>query len=416
MYFRQIYIFILAVSIFSTGCEKLVNDPGGNEPEISADNGIKYWGSSFNDFGHGVYETADGGYAVVGSQYSTSTQEDLLLVKFDSALEFESNVTYSGQGLDSLYNNSANDIQQTADGGYVLVGNTFNGSDYDVLIVKFSPQLTLTWQDTINGAYNDYGNSIQQTETGFVVCGTSYDGNDEDIMLWKVTLADGEPSYTVLYNSEATTDNGTRDFGNYAQQTYDGGYIIVGTSATGIQITKLESDGTADASFGTAGILTVGSAGDEGSFIQQSRDGSYIVVGNTDGGAGKQSDVFLNTISSAGVSVLSRTMGGSFDDKATSLMQTGDGGFVFTGFQYNENTGNDIWIVKLTPTLTTHWDKIYGGTYNDNGASIKETDDGGYIITGSTMSYGNQSEIILLEIEIDGCIWLDSITKLNCGL
>ena len=182
MYFRQIYIFILAISLFSTGCEKLVNDPGNTEPEISEDNGLKYWGGSYNDFGKGVYETADGGYAVVGSQYSTGTQEDLLLVKFDSDLKFESNAIYSGEGLDSLYNNRANDIQQTADGGYVLVGNTFNGTDYDVLIVKFTPGLTLAWQDTIKGTYNDAGNSIQQTEDGgFVVCGTSYDGNDEDI-------------------------------------------------------------------------------------------------------------------------------------------------------------------------------------------------------------------------------------------
>ena len=420
MYFRQIYIFILAVSIFTTGCQKLVTDPGGSEPVIAEDNGIKYWGGGYNDFGHGVYETADGGYAVVGSQYSTSTQEDLLLVKFDSGLEFESNATYSGQGLDSLYNNSANDIQQTADGGYVLVGNTFNGSDYDVLIVKFSPQLALTWQDTIKGTYNDAGNSIQQTEDGgYVVCGTSYDGSDEDIMLWKITVTDGVPSYTELYDSEAAADNGTRDFGNYAQQTSDGGYIIVGTSAMGIQITKLISDGTTDAAFDTDGILTVGSAGDEGTFIQQTKSGSYIVVGNTEGGTGQQSDVFLNTISSAGVSVLTRTMGGAYDDKATSLIQTGDGGFVFTGTQYNENTKHDIWIVKLTPTLTTHWDKIYGGGGNDDGASIKETDDGGYIVTGSTMSFssqsGNQSEIILLEIEDDGCIWGPS-SPLNCGI
>ena len=420
MYFRQIYIFIIAISFFTTSCQKLVTDPGGSEPVIAEDNGIKYWGGGYNDFGHGVYETADGGYAVVGSQYSTSTQEDLLLVKFDSGLEFESNVIYSGQGLDSLYNNSANDIQQTADGGYVLVGNTFNGSDYDVLIVKFSPQLALTWQDTIKGTYNDAGNSIQQTEDGgYVVCGTSYDGSDEDIMLWKITVTDGVPSYTELYDSEAAADNGTRDFGNYAQQTSDGGYIIVGTSAMGIQITKLISDGTTDAAFDTDGILTVGSAGDEGTFIQQTKSGSYIVVGNTEGGTGQQSDVFLNTISSAGVSVLTRTMGGAYDDKATSLIQTGDGGFVFTGTQYNENTKHDIWIVKLTPTLTTHWDKIYGGGGNDDGASIKETDDGGYIVTGSTMSFssqsGNQSEIILLEIEDDGCIWGPS-SPLNCGI
>ena len=80
MYFRQIYIFILAVSIFTTGCQKLVTDPGGSEPVIAEDNGIKYWGGSFNDFGRGVFETADGGYAVVGSQYSATTQADLCLL------------------------------------------------------------------------------------------------------------------------------------------------------------------------------------------------------------------------------------------------------------------------------------------------------------------------------------------------
>jgi len=423
MYFRKIYIFILTVSIFITGCQKLVTDPGGGEPVIEEENGLIYWGGSFNDFGRGVFETTDGGYAVVGSQYSATTQLDLLLVKFSSSLEFESSATYSGEGIDSLYNNSANDIQQTADGGYVLVGDTFNGSNYDVLIVKFSSELTLTWQDTIKGTYNDYGNSVlEDVDGGFVVCGTSYDGNDEDIMLWKITLANVEdvltPSYSVLYNSEPTgSDNGTRDFGNYAQQTSDNGYVIVGTSATGIKITKLISDGTVDAAFGTDGILTVGSAGNEGTYIQQTNDLSYIVLGNTEGGAGLQSQVYLNTVSSVGVSVLSRAMGGAYPDAAESLIQTGDGGFIFTGYQYNENTGQDIWVVKLTPTLTTHWDKIYGGDYNDSGASIKATDDGGCIITGSTMSYSNQSEIILLEIESDGCIWSDDHqTKISCGL
>jgi len=433
MYFRQIYIFIIAVSIFTIGCQKLVTDPGGSEPVIAEDNGIKYWGGGYNDFGHGVYETADGGYAVVGSQYSTSTQEDLLLVKFNSGLEFESNATYSGQGLDSLYNNNANDVQQTADGGYVLVGKTFNGSDYDVLIVKFSPQLALTWQDTIDGGgSDDVGNSIRQRQDGgFVICGNSYDGNDEDIMLWGITVSGITPTHSVLYNSEAkddddaegenSNDNGTRDFGNHAEQTYDGGYIIVGTSAAGIKLIKLKSDATPDLTWGnsdpTDGFTMLGTGGDEGTYVQQTDDGSYIVLGNTEGDAGVQSQVYLNTVNSTGASVLSRTMGGTYDDNAKSLIQTGDGGFIFTGYQYNENTGKDIWIVKLTPTLTTHWDKIYGGKYNDTGASIKATLDGGCIVTGSTMSYGNQSEIILLEVESDGCIWSDNHdAKISCGL
>ena len=82
MHFRQIYIFILAVSIFSTGCEKLVNDPGGEDTNVEVDNGLSYWGGAYDDFGHAVVQTADGGYAVVGTQYSTDNQDDLILVKF----------------------------------------------------------------------------------------------------------------------------------------------------------------------------------------------------------------------------------------------------------------------------------------------------------------------------------------------
>ena len=71
--------------------------------------------------------------------------------------------------------------------------------------------------------------------------------------------------------------------------------------------------------------------------------------------------------------------------------------------------------MKLSTTLTTEWDRIYGGNYNDNGASIKLTDDGGYIITGSTMSYGNQSEIILLKIAAGGCV-RENTEIITCGL
>jgi hypothetical protein len=80
-----------------------------------------------------------------------------------------------------------------------------------VQIVKFSPQLEVEWQDTIKGDYNDFGNSVQQTtDGGYVICGTKYDGTDEDIMLWKITVTNVDnvftPTYTVLYNPESSAD------------------------------------------------------------------------------------------------------------------------------------------------------------------------------------------------------------------
>ena len=267
-----------------TGCQKLVNDPGGSDPNIEVDNGLSYWGGAYDDFGHAVVQTADAGYAVVGTQYSTDTQQDLMLVKFSSTLVFESDTSFGG--ANSAYNNVANDLQQTADGGYILVGSTFNGTDDDVWVVKYTPTLSLSWQDTIKGPFNDVGNSIQQTLDGsYVVCGTSHDGNDEDIMLWKIA-ADGS-THPILYSE--TTDNGTRDFGNYAQQTYDGGYIIVGKSQTtsnadDIRLIKLDAENATDGTvtltvgFDSTYAIADGVYNDAGLFVQQTSDNGYAII------------------------------------------------------------------------------------------------------------------------------------------
>ena len=409
MYFRQIYIFILAVSIFTTGCQKLVNDPGGEDTNIEVENGLSYWGGAYDDFGHAVVQTADGGYAVVGSQYATDTQQDLMLVKFSSTLVFESDTSFGG--ANSAYNNVANDLQQTADGGYILVGSTFNGTDDDVWVVKYTPTLSLSWQDTIKGPFNDVGNSIQQTLDGsYVVCGTSHDGNDEDIMLWKIA-ADGS-THPILYSE--TTDNGTRDFGNYAQQTYDGGYIIVGKSQTtvnadNIRLIKLNS--SADTTevngggFDSTYAIADGVYNDEGLFVQQTSDNGYAIVGNYWASGYGQNNVFVLKTDYQGTETNNATFGGGFNDFGNCVRQTEDGGFIIVGSKLSQATTNeDVWILKLTHDLSTEWDYTYGGSSDDIGTSVNQTTDGGYIITGNTYSYGNQSEIILLKIDGSGVV------------
>ena len=448
MYSRNIYIYILIVGLFTIGCEKLSNDPGSSGEDLKSDKGLNYWGGSYNDFGHAVVQTADGGYGVVGSQYSSDDQEDLILVKFSSSLKFESNTIYGG-GIDSTYSNIANDLQQTSDGGYITVGSTFNGTDYDVWVIKFASDLTTAWEDTIGTAgSDDFGSSIQQLNSGaYVVCGTSYDATngDYDIMVWTVSYnatTDAKTDTTIFADTGSGTTNTTNDFGSHAHQTEDGGFIVVGTQGSNIALIKLLADGSADAdrcSDGAAGSSTealcctenggtfanstctdgtetwiTGFSGDgflqvdtgnndEGTFVQELSDGSYIVVGNTEAGTGQQSNIYINTVSSIGVvGTTAITMGGAYDDKVECVRQTSDGGFVFTGGKYDDATGYDVWVVKLTPTLTTHWDYTFGGDLNDHGTSINQTDDGGYIITGSTMSYGNQSEIILLKLNNTG--------------
>ena len=61
-------------------------------------------------------------------------------------------------------------------------------------------------------------------------------------------------------------------------------------------------------------------------------------------------------------------------------------------------------MIKLTYDLSEEWQQIYGGDADDVGTSIDQTTDGGYIITGNTYSYENQSQIILLKINSSGII------------
>ena len=424
MYFRQIYIFILAVSIFTTGCEKLTTDPGDSTvEEVQSDEGLNYWGGSYNDEGHAVAQTDDGGYAIAGSQYSTDTQFDLSLVTFNSSLvEQKKKVLDFVDSSGDSFSNYANDILQNDDGGYIIVGSTFNGTDMDVLVIKFNTNLDTLWTATIGGVvgYNDYGNSIEimAGNSGYLVCGTSYDGtnSDFDARLWTISM-DGQ---TVTSKYTGDTGNASNDYGNYAQQTYDGGYIMITTNmtiATSTQTTnviKLVAAGTADANFvDVTGTLSI-AACDEGIYVQQLYDGSYIIVGNTETGTGQQSNVYINTVTSAGDPGTAITMGESYNDKVTCVRQTLDGGFVFTGSKYKQSSMKDVWIVKLNAALSIEWDYTYGGDKNDHGQSIAQTDDGGYVITGSTMSYGNQSEIMLLKLNNLGVVE-DIVGSLNAS-
>ena len=437
---KHIYIYILIIGLITIGCQKLVNDPGtSTDPEIQSDEGLNYWGGSYNDYGHAVVQTTDGGYAVVGSTYGTSEGDNLYLVKFDGSLNVEGTpLSYGGNsaaGSNAIvttgniaYTNYAKDIQQTPDGGYIAVGSTFNGTDYDVWVLKLGSDFTVTWEDTLKGTttgnYNDFGNSIYQLESGdYIICGTTYDGTDNELTLWKVgnagshdlddvTGADG-PFYQL-------GDNSTEDRGSYVTQTSDGGFIVVGTVPTGIQLVKLQANGSVDTGFSTDGLHIVGSAGDEGIYVQQLENSDdYIVVGKTDGGAGSQSQVILkvidNDVAADGADLYSRTMGGAYNDIPECVRETeGDGGFVVVGSKYEDGSMSQVWVTKLTSSLATVWDHTYGGDLDDFGNSIKQTTDGGYIITGSTMSYGNQSEIILLKLDNDGKIET-LIGKLNAS-
>ncbi len=91
-----------------------------------------------------------------------------------------------------------------------------------------------------------------------------------------------------------------------------------------------------------------------------------------------------------------KTYGGPYGDGAWSLQGTRDGGYVIAGYTSSLGQGSDLWLIKVDSLGEKQWDEIFGGSGEDIGYSVSQTGDGGYVVAGTTKSYGMGSEYLWL--------------------
>ncbi len=133
---------------------------------------------------------------------------------------------------------------------------------------------------------------------------------------------------------------------------------------------------------------TYGGAGaDSLSSMQPTADGGYIVAGSTTSFGAGGSDAWLMKLAADGSIVWQKTYGGIESDGARSVYPTLDGGFVMAGTTQSFGAGrNDLWVLKLDSNGNVAWQKTYGGTGDEAGIDVKPTADGGYIAIGNGLS------------------------------
>jgi hypothetical protein len=218
---------------------------GGNIVKLSSTGAIQwnsYQGGSFN---YSVKQTTDGGYIVAGTILNQFS-----VLKLDSSGAHQWWKFYGGSGYDQ-----ANSAMQTTDGGYILAGYTqsadgdvtgFNGGISDGWIIKLDSAGNLQWQKTVGGSFEDEANSIKQTaEGGYIVAGVT-NSNDKDVSgLHGVaggTYANGATTdYWVVKISNTGTIEWQKPMGSSyvdvatsIEPTTDGGYIVAGSTANNI--------------------------------------------------------------------------------------------------------------------------------------------------------------------------------------
>lgn len=82
----------------------------------------------------------------------------------------------------------------------------------------------------------------------------------------------------------------------------------------------------------------------------------------------------------------------SDNDHFSYAQQASDGGYIVSGTTSSYGKGTDgypdAWLVKLDKNGNLQWNKTYGGTYSDWGFFVKQTSDNGYALTGLTFPSG----------------------------
>jgi hypothetical protein len=193
--------------------------------------------------------------------------------------------------------------------------------------------------------------------------------------------------------------------------TSDGGYVVAGSTnsfgaSDDVWVLKLDGQGNVvwQKTYG-------GTSFDAASAIVPTSDGGYVVTAEAVSfwvsGAGA-SDVWVLKLDGSGNVVWQKAYGGTGIDAARAIAPTSDGGYVVAGVTSSFGAGDfDVWVLKLDGQGNVVWQKTYGGAGRDGASAIAPTSDGGYVVAGSTNSFGaGASDVWVLKLDGSGnVVW-----------
>lgn len=355
-------------------------------------------GGTGADFLSDIQKTSDGGYILAGSSQSSasgdksenSISQDVWIVKLSASGSIDWENTLGGSSGESVQ-----EIRQTTDGGYVFIAYSSSGisgdkteasrGDSDFWVVKLNANGSKAWDRTYGGSSYEMGGSISLTaDGGYIIAGETGSGTSGD----KSQAGFGLTDYWVLKLSSTGDKQWDKTFGGDNQdnlqavlQTGSGDYLVAGYTSSGITgnksagsvgdpsvdywVIKVDANGNKiwDKTYG-GGIY------DRMTSITLTFDGGFALGGwslPSDATGPFDWEYTIIRLSADGIQQWAQSFGGPEEDRLYSVQQTPDRGYILAGYSYSgigpdksqNNTGDrDFWIIRLAGdplpvTLTT---------------------------------------------------------------
>ena len=347
-----------------------------------------------------IRTTFDGGYVIAGNTNSNDGDVsgghgggDGWVVKITATGAIEWQKCYGGSSSDYAY-----DIRQTPDSGYIVVGSTHsNDGDVsgshgysDLWVFKISVTGVLQWQKCLGGNSGEDAYAVGLTnDGGYIIAGNTASNNSGDVIgnhggsdEWIVKLTStGSIVWAKCYGGSAT------DYTASVQQTFDGGYIIGGTSKSvdgdvtahrgpdtnpNLWVVKITDTGRLEWERSLGHYSGFGSQGQLGGATIQTSDSGYVVAGATYSGGddvtgyvgidNQTANGWVVKLNKSGIKQWDRCVYSNKSNGIKSILQTADGGFVFAGGDNDSLHNGYAMFGKLSHMGSIDWVSRYGGT------------------------------------------------------
>lgn len=372
--------------------------------QVTFQNAYSYF---FNDYAKSIQKTNDGGYIVTGQIYihSTTYLNDFYLFKISST----GVPVWSRTIGDLIYEENTISARQTSDSGYIICGDRYQAggpATNDIFIVKTNNTGNVQWTKSYDRGGNEYAVDAQQTsDGGYIILGTIGGSPILRICLIK-TNATGDTTWTKILNSGLNVSDGASSI----EQTSDGGYLITGGSYISPNtryITIIKTDSTGNTVWGKSYKGT-----HQANSVHQTTDGGFIIAGST---YTTNWHVLLIKTDAMGDSMWTKMFGGNYTENGYSVRQTNDGGYIVAGETRSFGAGSsDAYLIKTDSTGKPEWSKAYGGAGTDPVFSVQQANDGGFIAAGETGSFiPGQVNMYILKTDpggITGCNEMNAAT------